>query len=37
LLAAGVAKTEEEAKAMAASEFAKQFPFIRSSAARSGR
>ena len=37
LLVAGNAKTEQEARTMAASEFAKQFPFIRSSAARSGR
>ena len=36
LLVAGNAKTEQEARTMAASEFAKQFPFIRASAAKSG-
>jgi hypothetical protein len=34
LLAAGDAKTEEDAKAMAAAEFAKQYPYIRVSAAK---
>ncbi|HZL45870.1 MAG TPA: hypothetical protein VFC28_06555 [Opitutaceae bacterium] len=36
LLAAGSAKTEEEAKTMAAAEFAKQYPFIHAPAAKSG-
>jgi len=35
LLGAGTAKTEDEAKAMAAAEFAKQYPFIRLRAAKS--
>lgn len=34
LLAAGSAKTEDEAKEMAAAEFAKQFPFVRQPAAK---
>jgi hypothetical protein len=35
LLGAGTAKTEDKAKAMAAAEFAKQYPFIRLRAAKS--
>jgi hypothetical protein len=37
LLAAGTAKTEPEAKAIAASEFAKQYPFLRASASKSAK
>jgi hypothetical protein len=37
LLAAGTAKTEEEARAMAAADFAKQNPFINPPANRTGR
>jgi hypothetical protein len=37
LLAAGTAKTENEARAMAAAEFAKQNPFINPPATRTGR
>ena len=37
LLAAGTAKTEDEARAMAAAEFAKQNPFINPPAPRTGR
>jgi len=34
LMAAGTAKSEDEAKAMAAAEFAKQYPYIRMEAAK---
>ena len=37
LLAAGTAKTEEEARTMAASEFAKQYPLLNPPATRTGR
>ena len=37
LLAAGSAKTEDEARAMATAEFATQYPYIRSATAKNGR
>ncbi len=37
LLAAGTAKTESEARGIAAAEFVKQFPFLRASASKNAK